>query len=129
VPSKHRPGSPRVTWLAQASAAALALALPVVGAPAPAQQLIPTSNGFSFGTTSGHASTYRQVSRSEASVLTQMLTTNVSASGEDGNRFTINNPLEGFHVVKEIRSQTAGDVQTMVGSSFFSGTNYSVFSD
>ncbi|MEB3276094.1 MAG: hypothetical protein VKM92_03915 [Cyanobacteriota bacterium] len=106
-----------------------ALALGLLPLQARAQQLVPTSNGFTFGSTTGSTSFYRQESRSEATVLQQVLTLNAAPQGPGAEGYVIINPRETFSVVDERQSQSAGDSQVTVGGSMLSGTNFSVFSN
>jgi len=100
------------------------LVVPAVG---DAQQIVPQTNGYTIGTTSGRTSFYRQVSRSEANTLLHQLSTNVS-TGPGTTDYRISNPLEAFSVVDERQSQSAGDSTTSIGAASVSGFNFSVFS-
>lgn len=91
-----------------------------------AQQLVPSANGFSYGTSSGNSSFYRQESRSEANMLIQVLTTNVVPMG-DG--YSIVDPSKSFAVNEQRRKESATDSQITVGGAAFSGSSYSVFSN
>jgi hypothetical protein len=123
VPSLRRSCS------ANRAAALILPSLLLVATPCRAQQLVPGIHGFSYGTSHGRSSFYRQESRSEASGLLQVLTTNaIPLSPEDG-RFEISNPREGFAVIQVGKSESAADGQTTVGGSTFSGFSYSVFSN
>jgi hypothetical protein len=90
---------------------------------------VPTSNGFSIGTSSGRTSFYRQESKSEANVLLQQIQTNVSpvTGASQGSSYTIENPLDAFSLVNERQSQSAGDSTTSIGGAAFTGFNFSVF--
>lgn len=105
-----------------------ALLLPILGplASAQAQQQVPGPHGFSYGTSSGSSSFYRQESRAEANVLLQTLTINTNPAGAN---FTINNPQLGFSVIREQQSQSAADSQTTTGGTSISGTSCSVFTN
>jgi hypothetical protein len=94
-----------------------------------AQQLLPSAQGFSYGTSSGSSSYYRQESRSEAHVLLQQLTTNATPVSADGGSFSIDNPRAGFAVIQVRQSESASDGQTTVGGAAFFGSSYSVFSN
>jgi hypothetical protein len=91
-----------------------------------AQQLVPSANGFSYGTSSGNSSFYRQESRSEANMLIQVLTTNVVPVG-DG--YSIVDPNKSFAVNEQRLKESAADRQITVGGATFSGSSYSVFSN
>lgn len=93
------------------------------------QQLVPSSNGFSYGTSSGISSFYRQENRSSASVLQQVLTMNVSPLEPGSELFRIDSPLKSFSVIEVRQNQSAGDSQTTVGVSLITGNNFSVFSN
>jgi hypothetical protein len=103
--------------------------VPLLSLPARPQQVVPTSNGYSIGTSSGRSSFYRQESKSEANVLLQQIQTNVSpAAGASQNpAYTITNPLDAFSLVNERQSQSAGDSTTSIGGAAFTGFNFSVF--
>lgn len=103
--------------------------LPWLGATASAQQLVPGSQGFTYGTTSGTSSFYRQQSRSEASVIQQVLLLNAAPLAPGSDRYSITNPAEAFSVVDERQSQSAGDSETTTGRTSVSGSNFSVFSN
>lgn len=108
---------------------AATLFLSSAGLPTPsgqAQQLVPSANGFSYGTSSGSSSFYRQESRSEANMLIQVLTTNVVPVG-DG--YSIVDPNNSFAVNEQRLSNSAADSQITVGGTTFSGSSYSVFSN
>lgn len=108
---------------------AAALLLLAAGSPGLGQQVTPTSNGFTIGSSSGQSSFYRQESRSQANTLLQHLSTNVSTvpGSETDPRYTITNPLEPFNVNNERQSQSAGSSTTSIGGGGFSGFNFSVF--
>lgn len=108
---------------------AAALLLLAAGSPGLGQQVTPTSNGFTIGSSSGQSSFYRQESRSQANTLLQHVSTNVSTvpGSETDPRYTITNPLEPFNVNNERQSQSAGSSTTSIGGGGFSGFNFSVF--
>jgi hypothetical protein len=92
-----------------------------------AQQIVPSSNGFTIGTSSGRTTFYRQVAKSEANTLLQVISTNASTDPGTAD-YRITNPLEAFSVVNERHAQSAGDSTTSIGGASFSGFNFSVFS-
>lgn len=98
--------------------------------PCLAQQVTPTSNGFTIGSSSGRTSFYRQESKSEVNVLLQQVSANVStaASSYQDPRYTITDSLEPFNIVNERHSRSAGSSTTSIGGGSFSGFNLSVFS-
>mgnify|MGYP007096404465 CR=1 FL=1 len=104
--------------------------VPLLSLPARPQQVVPTSNGFSIGTSSGRTSFYRQESRSESNALLQQIKTNVSPAALDAKNnptYTITNPLEAFNLVNERQTQSAGDSTTSIGGAAFTGFSFSVF--
>jgi hypothetical protein len=125
------PRHPRATLAAALfSPAALLLAAALRGVNAvQAQQLVPSAQGFSYGTSSGSSNFYRQESRSEAHVLLQQLTTNTTPVSADGGSFSVDNSRAGFAVIQVRQSESATDGQTTVGGAAFFGSSYSVFSN
>jgi len=116
----------RITTLA----AALLLVAAFPGArPTRAQQLVPGAQGFSFGTSTGRSTFYRQEIRSEAQGLVQLLSTNATPLSPEGGSFTITNPRDSFAVIQVRQNESTADGQTSVGGSSFSGFSYSVFSN
>lgn len=113
--------------LASAILITMPLLTPLINSPAAsAQQIVPQSNGFTIGTSSGRSSSFLQVSRSEASVLVQQLSTNISTDPTTGE-FRITNPLEAFSVIDSRHSKSSGDSTTSIGAASLSGFNFSVF--
>lgn len=112
--------------------AVLAALLGIHGAftAARAQQVVPSTNGFTIGTSTGRTSFYLQVSRSQANALLQQIKTNVApVSGPGGKAvYSIVNPLEAFNLVNERQTKSAGDSTTSIGGAAFTGFNFSVFS-
>lgn len=94
-----------------------------------AQQVVPTSNGYSIGNSSGRTSFYRQEARSESNALLQQIKTNVTpATGNPQNpTYTITNPLDAFNLVNERQTKSAGDSTTSIGGAAFTGFSFSVF--
>lgn len=111
-------------------ATVLLLTAALLGAsPTRGQQLVPGAQGFSFGTSAGRSTFYRQANRSEAHGLVQLLSTNATPLSPEGGSFTITNPRDGFAVIQVRQNESAAYGQTSVGSSSFSGFSYSVFSN
>jgi hypothetical protein len=108
-------------------AAALFLSSPLLPTTSgQAQQLVPSANGFSYGTSSGTSSFYRHETRSEANTLIQVLSTNVVPVG---NGYSIVDPEKSFAVNEQRIRESAADRQITVGGASFSGSSYSVFSN
>jgi hypothetical protein len=99
-----------------------------------AQQITPSSNGFTIGTSSGQSSFYRQESKSEANGLLQRIQINTTpvdsqpGSSDVNPSYRIANPLEAFNLVNERQIQSAGSSTTSIGGATFRGFNFSVFS-
>lgn len=95
-----------------------------------AQQVVPSTNGFTIGTSTGRTSFYRQESRSEVNALFQQIKTNVAPASNPGGQavYSIVNNLDAFNLVNERQTQSAGDSATSIGGAAFTGFNFSVFS-
>ena len=101
--------------------------------PARSQSLRPTTNGFSFGRSSGISSSFTQISRSEANYLVDIVTKNVSGNDSGIERFvpdqfysTIDDQ-KSFSVLFNKSGNTSGSSETVIRNSAFSGFSNTIF--